>query len=220
MCTDKKSLRNKLFQIILLILVPVLAAKSQQGVIANKMNTRTDVTKPFGKAVGINYFTATRLNGVNEIHWAAHWAQDTRRFIVEYSTDGINFLSAGEVPGSTTSYQLKHHIFETRPMLYRLKMERFDGRHVYSQTVFLDGQDKMAVTIYPTMVTGNTVNAVASFPVERIVVTNLNGQQLYVQEVGGRSESMNISIPSLGKGMYWMTFTGQGWNSTSKFIIP
>src|SRR5688572_11443459 len=110
---------RKIFAALLALSILIsISAFSQQDVIAHKMNTRTDVTKPFTNAVGIGSFTAQRLNGLNEIRWTAFSEQNTTRYIVEYSTDGINYRSAGEVLTSTGNYELKHQIFETRPMLY------------------------------------------------------------------------------------------------------
>jgi hypothetical protein len=44
---------------------------------------------------------------------------------------------------------------------------------------------------------------------------------VYSQDVNGKSEYMAITLPSsLGKGIYLMQFSGQGWKTTGKFVIP
>jgi hypothetical protein len=104
-------------------------------------------------------------------------------------------------------------------MLYRLRIEELNGKYQYSANVLLEGGDIPPVSIYPTIVTGNVLNVVAGFPVERITVISGSGERVYAQEVAGRSEYMTITLPSLAKGMYWISFDGRGWRSTTKFII-
>jgi hypothetical protein len=46
------------------------------------------------------------MHGYNEIQWSAVAKEDTRRFIVEYSVDGINYQSAGELTPLAGNYSL------------------------------------------------------------------------------------------------------------------
>jgi hypothetical protein len=213
--------RKVLVLLLALSILVSVTAFGQQDLIANKMNTRTDVTKPFSNAVGIGVFTAQRLNGMNEIKWTAFSEQNTRRYVVEYSTDGIHYQGAGEVLPGAGNYEIDHHIFITQPLLYRIKSEGVDGKYVYSNTIFLDGEGTLPVRIYPTIITGGSVNAVADLPVERIAVTNSAGQQVFIQSVNGKDNYLSIPLPSsMGKGIYYINFIGNGWQTTSKFIIP
>ena len=213
--------RKVLVLLLALSILISVTAFGQQELIANKMNTRTDVTKPFSNSVGFGVFTAQRLNGQNEIKWSGFSEQNTRRYIVEYSTDGVNFQSAGEVLTGAGNYQLNHHLFITQPIIYRIKAEGADGKYTYSNSVFLDGDVTAPVKIYPTIITGGEVRAIANMPVEQIIVTNSSGQQVFIQSVNGRDNYLSIPLPgSLGKGMYFINFTGNGWQSTGRFIIP
>lgn len=192
----------------------------QQNVIQDKDNTRPGVARTFSSPPAINAFMATQHNGYNEIRWNAGLEQDTRKFIVEFSTDGIHYQSAGEAVSTTGQYLLKHQTFEIAPLLYRLKIEDLAGRYTYSQNILLQGTDINPVKIYPTIITGNTVNIIADFPVERINVFAGNGQQVFSKEIGGKMEAITVVLPSLGKGMYWVHAWGQGWKTTSQIIIP
>ena len=197
-------------------------AFSQQDVIANKMNTRPEVTRQLN-TVSIPFFSATRWNGYNEIEWSARGDQDTRQFIVEYSSDGIYFQSVGQLMANSTlagRYTYKHPTFDIRPMLYRLRIEDLNGGYVYSQTILLGGEQGSPVKIYPTIISGNTVNVIAGLPLERVRVVSENGRQVYTQEMAGKAESITVVLPQLSKGVYWMSFTGRGWQATEKFIIP
>jgi hypothetical protein len=195
------------------------AVSGQQHVIADKNKTRPEVENHFRNPVGIARFTAVRNNGYNEIRWSAIAENDVRKYIVEFTEDGVNYQAGAEVMSNKGVYEVKHETFSMLPMLYRLRIEELNGKFQYSANILLEGDNLSPVIIYPTIVTGNVVNIDAGFPVERITVVNGSGQQVYTQEVGGRTDYMRITIPQLAKGMYWMSFNGQGWRSTEKFIV-
>lgn len=192
-----------------------------QNVSTDKDNTRPEINRQFSTPAIITSFAATRNNGYNDIQWTSGLEKDTRKFIVEYSTNGVYFQSAGEALATADDfYQLKHQTFELAPMLYRVRIEELNGRYVYSKSFLLDGKQISPVKIYPTILTSNVVNAMTSFPVERIMIVSGNGQPVYSQDVNGKAEYLAITIPSLGKGIYFMQFLGNGWKTTEKFIIP
>ena len=193
---------------------------SQQHVIADKDNTRPEITAQVATPAKITNFSAIQRNGYNDIQWTALSEQDTRRYIVEYSIDGINYQTAGEKLVVNGTYDLKHYTRDTGTFLYRIRMEKKDGRFYNSNLFLMEGSDISPVKIYPTIVEGNIVNAILDFPVERINVTSSNGQQVFAKELGEVSGTIRVNIPSsLNKGMYLMTFYGNGWKTTSKFII-
>jgi hypothetical protein len=95
------------------------------------------------------------------------------------------------------------------------------NRNTYQeQTILRQEQVSPVIRIYPTVIYANTVNIIASLPIERITVVSGNGTQVYTQDMAGKTESITVVLPSLGKGMYWVHFTGQGWKTTEKIIIP
>src|SRR6185295_1103090 len=133
-------------------------AYSQQNIIVNKDNTRPETTRQLAMAAKITSLKVDRYNGYNEVQWRAIGEQDTRRFMAEYTTDGHDFQTAGELAPLNGFYGLKHYTFETRPMIYRLRIEKKDGSFYYSNATLLDGIAKTATTIYPTTVHGNVIN--------------------------------------------------------------
>jgi len=192
---------------------------AQQYVIVNKDNTRPEASRQIHAPARITSFTATRNNGYNDIRWMAHSEQSTRRFIVEYSYDGINFLSAGEILATDGNYTLNHHSLDDRPMLYRLRIEDHGQRAYYSDNIFLDGIMVPPVEIFPTIVTGDVVKVNASFPVERVAIVAGDARQVFAKDLNGVRDFIPIVIPSLNRGTYWMTFYGNGWQYTEKFIV-
>jgi hypothetical protein len=207
--------------IILVLLLTAMAGNAQQHIISQKDNTRPEATAYTHEPSFITGFTATKWNGYNEIRWSAAYQEDTKRFIIEYSTDGINFQSAGEMMASPKpDYVLQHRILDDRPMLYRIRSEQLNEKSFYSSSIVLQGVPVSPVIIYPTVITSNTVNVNASWPVERIIVTSSNGAQVMAKDINGQRDFMAISVPAaLTRGMYYMTFQGKGWKTTEKFLV-
>ena len=164
-------------------------------------------------------FSAVRMNGYNEIKWLAAAEEDTRRFIVEYSTDAINFQTAGEITPVAGDYILKHYILDSRTFLYRIRMEKKDGKFFSTASFLLGGVDIAPVTLYPTIVTGNTVNLQMYLPVHRMSIISFDGKQVMAKDLGGITGTTQVALPVLGRGQYVVTFYGNGWQSTEKFMI-
>ena len=194
-------------------------AYSQQNVIADKDDTHPEITVQQYSSAKIYKLSAVQMQGYNEIQWSAVAEDDTRRFIVEYSSDGINYQSAGELTPLTGNYSLKHYTLDTRTFLYRIRMEKKDGRFFNSMRFLLGGVDIGPVKIYPTIVEGNTLNLRMAFPVHRMSIISLDGKQVMAKDLGGIVGTTQVAIPVLSKGQYLVTFYGNGWQSTEKFLI-
>jgi hypothetical protein len=192
---------------------------AQQHIIANKDNTRPETSRQTSSPAILTSFKAEKFNGYNEISFTALSEQATRKFIVEYSADAIDFQSAGQVLSTDGKYILKHYTQDTRPFVYRVKIEELTGKFSYSPEIILSGKEIPPVRIYPTIVTGSVINANAELPVERLIITSTDGQQLFAKDLNGVRDFIPIVIPSLGKGIYFITFYGNGWKSVSRFLI-
>jgi hypothetical protein len=204
--------------LVLMLNTPLFA---QQHIVAQKDNTRPEATAYNTRPAFINFFSAVKWNGYNEIQWSATSQADTRKYIVEYSVNGVDYQTAGELLADKTFYTLQHRTLDDRPMLYRVRVEQLNGKFFYTPGVLLDGIPVPPVRIFPNTVTGSTVNYIADWPIERIVITSGSGTQVVAKEINGQGDYSSITLPAtLGKGMYWMTFYGKDWKTTSKFFVP
>ena len=195
------------------------SAYSQQNIIAGKDDTHPEITAQQYNSAKIYKLSAAQMHGYNEIQWSAIAEEDTRRFIVEYSADGINYQSAGELTPFDGNYKLKHYTSDTRTFLYRIRMEKKDGRFFTSVNFLLGGVDIAPVKICPTIVEGNTLNLQMAFPVHRMNVVSFDGKQVMAKDLGGIAGTTQVAIPVLSKGQYLVTFYGKGWQSTEKFMV-
>src|SRR6188474_1285880 len=197
----------------------ISSAYSQQNIIAGKDDTHPEIAAQQYSSAKIYKLNAVQMHGYNEIEWSAVAEEDTRRFIVEYSSDGVNYQSAGELKPLAGNYSFKHYTLDTRTFLYRIRMEKKDGRFFNSVRFLLGGVDIAPVKIYPTIVEGNTLNLKMAFPVHRMNIISLDGKQVMQKDLGGIAGTTQVSIPVLNRGQYLVTFSGNGWQSTEKFMI-
>ena len=195
-------------------------ALAQQHVIANKNVTRPEIQQNLARPALINILYAENRNGYNEIHWNSRQDQDVKAFIIEFSTDGLNFESAGQVPiHSGLEYTYQHYIQDTRPMLYRINMQLTNMRNVHTDAFLLEGIPVSPVRFYPTIISGNSVNIESQFPLERVSIVSTNGSQVYSKELNGQSGYIPVVTPTLSRGMYIIHFIGRGWQTSEKLIV-
>ncbi|HEV8273780.1 MAG TPA: hypothetical protein VGQ04_20850 [Chitinophagaceae bacterium] len=197
----------------------ISSAYGQQNIIAGKDDTHPEIAAQQYSSAKIYKLSAIQMHGYNEIQWSAVTEEDTRRFIVEYSSDGINYQSAGELTPLKGDYSLKHYTLDTRTFLYRIRMEKKDGRFFNSISFLLDGVDIAPVKIYPTIVEGYTLNLRMAFPVHRMSIISPDGKQVMAKDLGGIVGTTQVAIPVLSRGQYLVTFYGNGWQSTEKFMV-
>jgi len=55
--------------------------------------------------------------------------------------------------------------------------------------------------------------------VHRVNIISTDGKQVLQKDLGGTSGFSQLAIPVLSKGTYLITFYGNGWQSTEKFMI-
>ncbi len=205
------------------LMLAVATTNAQLHIIANKDNTRPEAAlNPISPASNaFTSFTATGYTGYNVINWNGFNEQNVQRYIVEYSTNGNDFQSAGEASvGGTTGYNIRHNINERSPIMYRIRMEMKNGSYTTTDAIFLDGERVSPVTVYPTVVSGNMLNVNADWPVRQINIFSADGAMVFSKNINGQRDFIPVAIPSLGKGAYWVTFYGSTWKSSTKVIVP
>lgn len=203
---------------IFFIVINTKPLAAQQHIIINKDNTRPETTRQYD-SFNITDFKVIQQNGYNEVQWMAPANDDGYRFIVEYSYDGVNFISGQRVLSNSGVYNYKHYVKDTRPLLYRVRTEAATGSLTYSGAILPQGISIEPVQIHKNIVSGNVVNVTAQFPVERVLVVSAEGFQQFAKDINGQRDFIPIAIPSLNRGVYFITFYGNGWKSTSRFVV-
>jgi hypothetical protein len=196
-------------------------ASAQQWVIADKDRTRPAQSIQYDiPPATFTSFGISRNDGYNEVRWSTINESGANKFIIEYSLNGADYSEAAQVIPTNKPYLVKHYTTDNSPMLYRIKTEYLDGKFSYSAPVMLDGIARSPVTVYPTIVETNKININASWPIEQINIFTQSGIQVFTKAINGQSGFIPLNLTKLSKGMYLMSFQGNGWQTTSKFLVP
>ena len=158
--------------------------------------------------VDLLIFTATKKNGTVVLDWATASEQNNSKFIIERSSDGINWPSIGEVIGVGNTKSISNYSFtDANPLdgtsYYRLLQIDIDGKGTLSKTVVVNTSGQL-VSVSPN-----------PFNDELTIKTNIKGEiSISVLDVLGRSlydisketEDGQVTIhPELASGAYIVT---------------
>ncbi len=209
---------NKIFLLAAGLMFISSSVTAQLHIVNQKDNTRPETSRQYNR-FNLESFEVIKQNGYNEIQWQVSQNQRSNRFTIEYSFDGVNFLPGEEVLSGNGLYNYRHEIQDTRPLLYRIRSQDINGSLSYSGAILPKGVNIAPVQIHKNVVEGNVINVTSQFPLERIEIVSNTGLQMYSRDLNGQRDFIPVAIPSLNRGVYLITFYGNGWKSTSRFVV-
>ncbi len=172
-------------------------------------------------------FSGSRHNEISELEWLTGNEDKEDQFIIERSTDGINFVKAGIVPGKgNTANQYRYADIYSAPLLfYRIKIMGISGSR-YSNIIVLKeaGNFLNTVQLLQNPVTDiiplqvNAENAGSLY----VVLTDLAGRILLRStiDVNAGINHLNISIPATcTKGIYILKAEGQRIKKNLRVVV-
>jgi Secretion system C-terminal sorting domain len=174
------------------------------------------------KFISINASLVNKTSAI--INWiVATPTVSSDKFEIEYSEDGRNFKSIGEI-GIVNKNQSNYHFLHTDipggNLYYRIKEIDIDGRYMYSNIVALHNKNTSnnfiifpnpannCITVTaPTNGTGKT----------QIILYDAAGKQLISEKMTGATEQINTT--ELPGGTYVLKFINNGNTTTQKVMI-
>ena len=173
--------------------------------------------------LNILQFTATSFTGYNVIGWRTTNEQNLSHYEIEFSSDGINFTNAGRVNAINTvtenNYQFLHMITSFGKLFYRLKIADKDNRSVYSNIIELDRKYQESVQIYPTLIKNGQFNIFSDSPIEEVSLFSADGKKVFNKKTVTRSGLINIILPHLPGGIYFVRLKLKGRQITERIFI-
>lgn len=177
--------------------------------------------------VNLKTFKAVAENNNKiKIFWTTEYEKDNAYFDIERSADGVNFTSAGKVPGVNYNGRLTDYIFyDPHPIkgisYYRLKQVDVDGKFNYSpiERVKISDTDN-SFDIFPNPPTGHEfkIDLLKNVPGNIDVAVFDAGGSLRLQQQYGTNGIITV-IHNLPAGIYTVKITGKEFGASKMLVI-
>lgn len=151
------------------------------------------------------YFTAREINKEIMLDWATTNEQNTARFVVERSTNNIQFVAIDSVAAQGNAGNNVYRVADkTKPagtVYYRIRQVDVDNKYEYSKLVRVEGAAaKSSLAIYPNQVQDVCrVSLPQGVTQANLQVFNMSGVQVKTLRV---QNGQQISLAGLAGGVY------------------
>jgi hypothetical protein len=163
--------------------------------------------------VTLTSFNATRYNPIVDVRWITSAEINCDHFIVERSSDNIEYDEIATVAGSgNSSSSNTYKIVDNNPLsslsYYRLKQVDFDGTTETFPPVSVAGvPPSLNLTVFPTVSNGSNIhmsNSDNDLDTYDITVQDMNGSRVPVSLSSG-SLGVDLSLNNNANGVYIIT---------------
>lgn len=176
--------------------------------------------------VSLVEFTAIPNEQKNTIiNWKTSSEFNNKEFLLESSTDALNFAPLATIPSKGNSSGLQEydylHVKPSKGITrYRLKQTDWDENFKYSKIVSaIISDDKNQISIYPVpatdLLTINFRNMSGNVSIE---IFNSTMKLMMRDQVTGLTLTKDINVSSLSQGVYFIKFSSSSGISMLQFI--
>ena len=147
-----------------------------------------------------------------KISWESYTESSVSKYVVEGSTDGINFSTKGSLPAKgAAQYSFIDNSASAGVNYYRIKAVDVNGKLTYSSVVTVKqvGLVSTNISVYPNPVKNKQLNFVLSTDASNYTlrVTSILGATVVAKTINhnGGTASYSVALPSnLAKGTYFV----------------
>ncbi|MBS1654966.1 MAG: T9SS type A sorting domain-containing protein [Bacteroidetes bacterium] len=177
------------------------------------------------------YFSGTLLQNKVSLNWKISAESNPEHFIIQRSSDGINFIDLARLNDSSMSGSERDYQYtDLNPLntnsYYRLKMYDRTGLITYSPVVTISQLSKNDIKIYPALSNNNLLYLRSGQWLSNasLTVVDISGKKINELHLGKISQGQQISF-SPGKqplppGIYIIQLTDDGaWIQSDKIVI-
>jgi hypothetical protein len=158
------------------------------------------------------------------LRWATASEENFDKFIVEYSTDGLNYDSVGFVTGAGNSkVRLDYQFSDSSPTLgknyYRLKSLDYDLSFEYSHVILIDFAGDKDLVVFPNPIQQNTLKIRANFDLvegDKVEVFDNLGLKILDFRISDEKNTFRINS-NLKPGSYLLRYTSENFSQIVRF---
>lgn len=158
-------------------------------------------------------FTAHTYKKSVILEWETASEINVDSFVLEYSDDAIHFTSIAEIAPhnnqANNSYSYEHNPPDSGIIYYRLAMKNNDGTNLYSSVITVVFHPSDQTLVYPTIVTNNLINIVVNDNFDALTIFDFSGRKIVYKSLKGITGSMQLTIPNVASGIYFIHFSGE-----------
>jgi len=177
-------------------------------------------------------FSAMLNKNKVDIKWTTSSEINVSHFIVEKSTDGINYTDAGMVfaYGNTTeekNYSFYDNVNTSQPAViyFRLRSVDIDGKNELSEIKIIrigkQGESGISIVAYPNPATNEVrITIPANWQNKKVAyqLLSANGQPVKTTERANSNQTEVINVGSLAPGLYFVKVVCEGQIAQQKII--
>ena len=176
--------------------------------------------------VSLLYFNARAIQRNALLTWITAVEQNNKFFIIQHSTDGIHFITLGNVNGhGNSNTQNSYEFTDGHPTpdiinYYRILQVDFDGQSNASNIVALSFEESFTLALYPNPAQNNLrVSIPAPGKKLDMKIIDMSGKVHWSNIFYKSSPLINIDISRLGKGAYQLVVIMENGNRKSTTFI-
>jgi hypothetical protein len=174
-------------------------------------------------------FTASDLSGNVSLNWSTEEEINNDHFIIQRSSDGVNFSDITSVQGAGTTHSVKTYTYLDRPgayaiLYYRIKQVDINGEYSYSKIASVkNGQSN--TSIYPSPLNqgdGLNIKIAGTAGKLKIVIVDVFGRKMHEQDFANINQNATLITDPLNmaKGIYIVEiYVDDKQPSTERIII-
>lgn len=157
-------------------------------------------------------FEVSNEGNSNQLNWSSTKETTGDKFIIERSQDGVSFAYFAEVPARNTDVENAYQYVDAKPLsdvnYYRLLMVNIDGSREYSKVLSarLQHTEDANFRLYPNPFTNEisleVLSDIGNQP--KVKITDITGRE--VARYNMEQSSLNISLPQLSTGVYYIEY--------------
>ena len=148
-------------------------------------------------------------NNTTIIKWATASENNTNKFEIEHSTNGITYSKTGNVTAAGYSSVTKHYeFFHPAPAIgknyYRIKQIDWDGRFSYSATIVIDVKNEISsISFFPNPAQ-NFISISFKSTEQKTSLKLFNQQGQLVQQLALQAgvQQQKVDVSKLSAGVY------------------
>jgi len=158
------------------------------------------------------------------LNWVTTQEVNANRFVIERSSDGLDFLPIGEVATkggtSTTTYDFIDEGVSVGTWYYRLREEDLDGKFQYSEIKVVSLHENLHLLVSPNPNAGDFTIHLAGLSSQVIVeVHTMVGTLVYSKEIDFTLPVLDIPVSLVAHGMYVVSIRDDKKSLTTKVIV-